>query len=209
MNTQKKLKKIQEKLKIKDIEFRVAETKAYMNNEELKGAYCQLLAYKDARTDMKRLDKVCGIDGWQNKYFRDSNGVLQCGIGIWSEQRGEWIWKYSNGVPSNFESEKGEYSDAIKRAGFMWGIGRELYDMPRIRVWLNESEYRTGKTDEYGRPKIYTNYNFKPNEWYWNIDWDHEGTHGDRGLVWAKESKADNKYRVKPISIYTGDNHKS
>jgi len=204
-----KLDKLQETLAVDDIEFRVAETKPYMQNDSLQGAYCQLLAYKDARTDMKRLDSVCGIDGWQNEYFRDDKGVLQCGIGIWSAKMNEWIWKYSNGVPSNFESEKGEYSDAMKRAGFVWGIGRELYDMPDIRVWFNDDEYSTGKEDKYGRPKIHTTYKFKPNEWFWKVDWEHEGSHGSKGLVWAKEAKADSKYRVKPISIYKGPNHKS
>lgn len=201
------LDQLQEKLTVDDIEFRVAEAKAYMANDKLKGAYCSLLAYKDARTDMKRLDSVCGIDGWQNKYFRDENGTLQCGIGIWSARMNEWIWKYSNGVPSNFESEKGEYSDALKRAGFVWGIGRELYDMPDLRVWLNEDEFRTGKTDKYGKPKISTTYKFKPNEWHWKVDWEHEAEHGAKGLVWAKQNKAASKYRVKPVNIYLGANH--
>ena len=160
-----KLDDLQKKLDVSDIEFRVAESKAYMQNNSLSGAYCQLLAYKDARTDQARLDNVCGIDGWQNKYFRDSQGVLQCGIGIWSSRMNEWIWKYSNGVPSNFEAEKGEYSDAFKRAGFVWGIGRELYDMPDLRVWLKDEEYRTVDTDKYVKPKKNPTYNFTPNEW--------------------------------------------
>lgn len=206
---QTELDELQKTLEIEDIEFRVAEAKPYMQDDKLEGAYCHLLAYKDARTDMKRLDSVCGIEGWQNKYFRDSNGVLQCGIGIWSSKMNEWIWKYSNGVPSNFESEKGEYSDAMKRAGFMWGIGRELYDMPDIRVWLHSNEFKASGQNKYGRPNIKINYNFKPNSWHWKVDWKHEGTHGDRGLVWAKEAKADSKYRVKPIAIYKGPNHKS
>lgn len=201
------LNKLQEKLEISDIEFRVSEVKPYMQDNNLSGVYCQLLAYKDARTDQKRLDKVCGIDGWQNKYFRDAENVLQCGIGIWSARMNEWIWKYSNGVPSNFEAKKGEYSDAFKRAGFVWGIGRELYDMPDLMVWLNKDEYYTKGEDKYGRPKCHTTHKFSPDSWCWKIDWEHEGKHGAKGLVWAKESKAAKGYRVKPINIYLGENH--
>lgn len=203
-----KLNKLQDNLEIEDIDFRVSEVKAYQKEDDKYLFYAQLLAYKDARVDMKRLDEVCGIDGWQNKYFRDDKGVLQCGVGVWSANMNEWIWKYSNGVPSNFEGEKGEYSDALKRAGFMWGIGRELYDMPRLQVWLNNDEYWTKGTDKYGGPdKIGTTYKFTPNEWHWKIDWEHEGEHGAKGLVWAKESPASNGYRIKPINIYVGKGH--
>ena len=87
--------------------------------------YLDILAYKDARVDMKILDEVCGTQNWTNEYRRDSKGVLQCGIGVYIEDRKDWVWKWSNGTESNFEKSKGEYSDAFKRAGFMWGIARQ------------------------------------------------------------------------------------
>ena len=124
--------------------------------------YCQILAYKDARTDMEILDLICGAD-WQNEYKRDSKGVLQCGIGIFIDERNDWVWRWSNGTPSEFEKEKGEYSDALKRAGFMWGIGRMLYDFPSIRVVMMENDYEenNGKYKAKGW--------FKPNAWKWEI----------------------------------------
>lgn len=140
--------------------------------------YCQILAYKDARVDMEILDKICAPENWQNKFRRDSNGVLQCGIGIYCPLqsdipgtqndllRYDWVWKWSNGTPSDFEGVKGEYSDAFKRAGFMWGIGRELYNYPAIWVQLNDQEWT--KRGE----KPVTNYKFKPNEWKWEIEWE-------------------------------------
>ena len=39
----------------------------------------------------------------------------------------QWIAKTDCGVESFAEKEKGEASDAFKRAGFNVGIGRELY----------------------------------------------------------------------------------
>lgn len=124
---------------------------------------CTILAYKDARTDMDILDDKVGSDNWQNEYKRDSKGVLQCGIGIFSEERSEWIWKWSNGTPSDFESEKGEYSDAFKRAGFMWGIGRCLYEFPLIRIQLMDNEW----SDNNGKVKV--NPWFRPNDFTWKV----------------------------------------
>lgn len=141
------------------IDFKPAQ--AYKRNDSVE---CTLLAYKDARTDMNILDDRMGSDNWQNEYKRDSKGVLQCGIGIWSDDKGEWVWKWSNGVPSQFEGEKGEYSDAFKRAGFMWGIGRCLYDFPEIKIILRDDEF-----DEVNG-KIKTKPWFKPNNFHWKIE---------------------------------------
>jgi hypothetical protein len=117
-----------------------------------------LLAYKDARCDMKRLDEAAG-GLWQNEYKRDSKGVLQCGIGI--KLDGEWVWKWSNGVPSDHEKVKGEYSDAFKRAGFMWGIGRELYEFPTI--WAQPAKKELSLYQ--GKTKL--NGGFRPMDWLW------------------------------------------
>lgn len=96
-----------------------------------------LLLYKTARTDMDLLDEVVGPEDWANDY-KEIGGVLYCGIGV-QFQRGdspvrEWVWKWDCGVESNVEKEKGQASDAFKRAGFRWGIGRELYTAPVIFV---------------------------------------------------------------------------
>ena len=111
-------------LSANEIEWLPASTGVRNMQDGSKSAWGQLVAYKNARVDMERLDEICGADCWQNQYKRDSNGVLQCGIGIKFDD--EWIWKWSNGVPSQFHKEKGEYSDAFKRASTMWGIGRAL-----------------------------------------------------------------------------------
>lgn len=91
-----------------------------------------LLLYKTARTDYQLLDEKFGMFRWQNKY-EVIDGKMYCGIGI-QDNNGEWIWKYNCGVESNTEAEKGQASDAMKRAGFCWGIGTELYSAPFI--WI-------------------------------------------------------------------------
>lgn len=54
-------------------------------------------------------------------------GRLFCAIEIYDPTKKEWIEKMDCGVESFSEKEKGEASDAFKRAGFNVGIGRELY----------------------------------------------------------------------------------
>jgi len=156
------LSKLKKELGAESIDFKPTNVSKSNN-----GVSCQLLAYKDARVDMDVLDEL-GPENWQNKYKRDSKGILQCGIGIFIEGQvkgvGKWVWKWSNGTPSDYEKEKGEYSDAFKRAGFMWGIGRMLYEFPVITIWLNDNEYY----DKDGKPRI-SSYGFKPNSWKWTL----------------------------------------
>ena len=98
---------------------------------------CLLLLYKTARVDMAMLDEKYGPANWQCDY-KTINGVLYCGIGIFEPTIKEWVWKWDCGIESrdnDGQEKKGEASDAFKRAGFKWGIGRELYTAPFI--WAN------------------------------------------------------------------------
>ena len=101
-----------------------------------------LLLYKTARADMRILDEVFGAMNWQ-RHHEVVNGNLFCTISIYDPDKGQWVSKQDCGVPSNTQGEKGEASDAFKRAGFSWGIGRELYDSPFI--WIS------GKVGKYDR----------------------------------------------------------
>lgn len=95
------------------------------------GSYLRLLLYKTARTDAALLDETVGVLNWTNDY-REIDGKLYCGIAVKDE--GTWVWKWNVGTESNKEAEKGQASDALKRAGFVWGIGTELYSAPDIKV---------------------------------------------------------------------------
>lgn len=107
-----------------EIECRVSEI-----NKTGKGL--TLLLYKTARTDAALLDETFGVGNWQND-FKTLDGKLYCGIGIRFDV--DWIWKWDCGTESNMEAEKGQASDAFKRAGFKWGLGAELYSAPRIFI---------------------------------------------------------------------------
>lgn len=102
---------------------------------------CSLLLYKDARVDQRLLDETVGPYNWQRSH-EVINGNLFCNVGIWVERNpdgfGEWVWKQDVGKESYTEKEKGQASDAFKRACFNWGIGRELYTAPFI--WINAKD---------------------------------------------------------------------
>lgn len=109
-------------LRPSEVEARVAQCSA-------KGA--SLLLYKTARTDYALLDETVGPERWQCSYF-EVKGNLFCDLSIRFDDG--WVSKSNCGTESNMEAQKGEASDAMKRAGFAWGIGRELYTAPFIWV---------------------------------------------------------------------------
>ena len=105
-----------------------------------------LLLYKTARTDSGILDETVGSENWQDKFY-ECKGNLYCSVGI--KCGAEWVWKDDCGSESNMEKEKGEASDAFKRACFKWGIGKELYTSPQIFV---AADYcKTLNKDSYGK----------------------------------------------------------
>jgi hypothetical protein len=142
------LQKLQEPLPISSIDFRVQSING--------GGYATILAYKDARVDMQRLDDVCGALNWKREH---SNGNANCTVSIWNENTKQWVSKEDTGTESNTEKQKGLASDSFKRACFNWGIGRELYDYPIIQVKL--------RSDEFDSTTKKPTWNFKLKEWIW------------------------------------------
>ena len=154
----KDMKDLKKPLEIKDIDFRVQS----INN----GKYATILAYKDARVDMNRLDEVVGAQYWKREHFDDNT---RCKVSIWNKEIQQWVSKEDIGTASMTEAEKGLASDSFKRACFNWGIGRELYDYPVIQIKLNEDEVlETGKP----RPKYKASYNLNLKKWKWHVELD-------------------------------------
>jgi len=96
---------------------------------------CSCVAYIDARDVMDMLDKVVGAENWQDKY-EVINKQLFCSLGI--AVNGEWVWKQDTGTESQTEKEKGQVSDAFKRAAVKWGVGRFLYNLTIRYIDTNE-----------------------------------------------------------------------
>lgn len=124
------------KLKANELQCKCTDTK-------FKGS-ATILIYKDARVDQRVLDETVSPMHWQKDY-KEIDGKIYCGVAIKDKDTGEWIWKWDCGTEGNFEAEKSEASDAFKRACFNWGLGRELYDTPKIKVSCPDKYYYNDK----------------------------------------------------------------
>lgn len=116
-----------------------------------------LLLYKDARCDQYLLDETFGPENWQRDHKQLKNNIY-AGIGVWDDEKKQWVWKWDAGSESNQEAVKGEASDSFKRAAFNWAVGRELYTSPF--VWIASDKYdsyknpKTGKIGTYDKFRI-------------------------------------------------------
>lgn len=107
-------------------------------------SWCSLLLYKNARVDMQILDETFGRFGWKRSHEL-INGRLYCTVSIYDDEKGQWVSKQDVGVESNTEAEKGQASDAFKRACFNVGIGRELYTAPKIFISLTKDDVKNSR----------------------------------------------------------------
>lgn len=141
-----------------------------------KGGYATILAYKDARVDINRLNSVCGRFGWERKHTRDNHN---CIVSVWDADHNHWVSKEDTGTESNTEAQKGLASDSFKRACFNWGIGIELYDFPIIQVKLIGDPKNPDKwKDEFViiGDKAKATWNLKLKEWVWYLESNKDGS---------------------------------
>ena len=141
------LQLLAEPFDLSDLEWRVARA-----GEKNGRVWAMALTYITARAIMDRLDDVCGPDGWQSEY-RDLGGSLSCGIGI--KVGKDWVWKWdgtghlaSNSGLDSADAGKGDFSNALKRAGVQWGIGRYLYGLTESFAKVHDGGAFRGKTKE-------------------------------------------------------------
>ncbi len=138
------------------------------NGDKTKGI---ALAYLNARDVMERLDEVCSVAGWQARY----PFIGCCDIGIRIQKSGfisgesvyEWVWKSNGAGQSDIEAEKGQYSDAFKRAAVLWGVGRYLYDLPN--TWYQIESY--GKSYRFTKEAESKMTQFL-HDWQYNRTWE-------------------------------------
>ena len=109
-------------LRADEIEVRPTDTKS-------KGR-CTLLLYQTSRTPMDILDETFP-GAWATDY-KEVAGDVYCGIGIKIDD--EWVWRWNAGAEGSIGEGKSTASDALKRAATVWGIGRELYRTPKIKI---------------------------------------------------------------------------
>jgi hypothetical protein len=104
-----------------------------------RGMTALALAITDARFFQDRLDHVCGAFNWQSE-VKFVGGILMVGIGIRNpELTEEWLWKWDTGQEMQAHTDargggKSIMSRGYKRAGYQWGIGRDLYNYAKPRL---------------------------------------------------------------------------
>ena len=137
---------------------------------------CTLLLYKTSRTDSEILDKVIGAGNWQKRFYtlqgvgigESVRSIVVCSVGIYDDDKHEWIWKDDSGTESQVEQDKGICSDAFKRAagGSCWGIGRELYYTGFIFAKVPTQQKTNGKGFELADK--FMSFEVKEISWYEN-----------------------------------------
>jgi hypothetical protein len=110
------------------------------------GTKACMLAYVDARFVMDRLDYAVGKDNWSGSYNFTGNKMF-CTIKVtWPD--GKVTKKTDCGIETEVDAEKGQASDAFKRAAVHYGIGRDLYSMGKYWADLDN-----GYVDRDWQPK--------------------------------------------------------
>lgn len=116
-------------LPAKSVKWRV-DFKAGVRSHQNK-TVTQYVPYLDAATVADLFDGWVGPENWQDSYHRDEKGRLWCKVEVWDSDKEAWVAKRDVGTESSEESEKGEVSDAFKRAACLkWGVGRQVYSLP-------------------------------------------------------------------------------
>lgn len=110
-----------------------------------------VVAYIDARDASDLLNEFATY-GWSDEYYEVS-GNTYCKVGVVMPD-GTMQWRSDCGVESNQDAEKGQASDAFKRACVKWGIGRFLYSLGIEYVNANEVKTQSNwpyAVDEQGK----------------------------------------------------------
>lgn len=101
--------------------------------------WASCLAYITNRAIMQRLDDIVGPGRWRNErptaWDTGTPGVI---AGISIKIDGEWVTKWDGADQPDTEPVKGGFSNAMKRAAVLWGIGRYLYDLPEGWAKIDE-----------------------------------------------------------------------
>ncbi len=91
-----------------------------------------VVPYITNRCVMQRFDEQFGWANWQNE-IKEIEGGFLCTITV-SMTGGNVVKKTDGASRTDIEPVKGGISDAMKRCAVQFGLGRSLYDFPRVFV---------------------------------------------------------------------------
>jgi len=90
-----------------------------------------VVPYINNRCVMHRFDAAFGAENWTSEFREIANGFL-CRLTVTINKRE--VYREDGASKTNIEPEKGGISDAMKRAAVQFGLGRCLYDYPRVMI---------------------------------------------------------------------------
>lgn len=110
------------------------------------GTRALAVAYITARDVMDRLDDVVGAENWSFEPHPSPGNAVIGVLTIYGVSKADVGWVEG----ADEAGIKGSVSDALKRAGVLWGIGRYLYALPGTwwpwdatkRAWENPDGLR-------------------------------------------------------------------
>jgi hypothetical protein len=142
------LEKLAEPFIPTDIEWRIGRS-----GKKGEQVWATCLAYITNRAIMDRLDVVVGPGNWRNEFKEWTTGSpgVMCGLSI--KVGDEWVTKWDGAEQTDIESVKGGFSNAMKRAAVLWGIGRYLYDLPEGHAAISDKgRHYQAKNEKKGLP---------------------------------------------------------
>lgn len=112
-------------LTVQEIEWRV-------QSQTKDGQKIIVVPYITNRCVMQRFDDQFGWAGWQNE-IKEIEGGFLCTITA-ILPGGEIVKKTDGASRTAVEPVKGGISDAMKRCAVQFGLGRSLYDFPKVLI---------------------------------------------------------------------------
>lgn len=94
-----------------------------------------VVPYINNRCVMQRFDAAFGPTNWTSEFREIGNGFI-CRLTVTIDKK--TVYREDGASKTNIEPEKGGISDAMKRAAVQFGLGRCLYDYPKVFIECNE-----------------------------------------------------------------------
>lgn len=92
-----------------------------------------VVPYINNRCVMTRFDAAFGPENWTSEFREITNGFI-CRLTVIIKDTNRIVHREDGASKTNIEPEKGGISDAMKRAAVQFGLGRCLYDYPRVFI---------------------------------------------------------------------------
>ena len=107
-----------------EIEWRV-------QNQTKDGTKLIIVPYITNRCVMERFDTMFGWNGWSSEFREVGNGFI---CRLTATYDGVTIFKEDGASKTKIEPEKGGISDSMKRCAVQFGLGRGLYNYPKVMI---------------------------------------------------------------------------